>query len=182
MSSLDFILIHSFKLDDNNQINGIHQQRLDWGYWLHENFAHPDIIVAGKTSPSVPSNKAYFERTGITLARGMKDYLVARGISAERIHEEPEGENTYDCTINSFKRIVLPNGWNSGVITSSAEHLPRIMIQTMKVTRQLGIRDEDMRLFYSGPSIEYSGETREEIDRFKKYESEAIAYTLGRTD
>ena len=178
-SSLDFILIHAFALDENNQISGIQRQRLDYGFRLYDEFGSPRFIVAGKLAAQ---NRDYFEETGITLSKEMKDYLIGRGIPGEKIHEEPEGENTYDCTVNSFKRIILPNEWNSGVITSSAEHLPRIMIQTMKVTRQMGIKGEDMRLFYSGSSIENSGESREEIERFKRHEAEAIIYTLSRKE
>jgi len=176
---LDFILIHAFTISKDNQREKIHIQRMDYGIQLYNELSYPDIIVAGKLDKN---DREHFEEKGIPLSKIMKDYLIQKGVPEEKIHEEPEGENSYDCTMNVFKSIIPKNGWKSGVIVSSSEHLPRITIQTMKVMTLLGMDGEDMKLFYSGPSIENSGAAEREIERFKRHEAEGIIYTLGRED
>ncbi|MEK6760760.1 MAG: YdcF family protein [Nanoarchaeota archaeon] len=179
MKVLDFILIHAFTLDENHRPNKIHRQRLDYGLQLFNDGLGKEMIVAGKLDNR---DKRYFEETGIPLSKIMKEYLVARGIPENNIHEEPLGENTYDCTLNSFKGIILPRKWNSGIITSSSEHLPRINLQTMKVLHQMNVNEDNMMLFYSGPSIRYSGETTEEIKRFISHEAKGMIHTLEKKD
>lgn len=173
---LDFILIHGFILNKENKPNEIHRQRLEHGLRLHNERLGKNIIVAGKLDNR---DRRLFESTGITLSSIMKEYLIKRGAASERIYEEPSGENTYDCAVNCFKEIILPNSWDLGVIVSNEEHLPRIIWQTKKIVKSLGIRP---LLFYSGPSIIYSGAPQEELDRFIKHEVDAIAYSMKRSD
>ncbi|HJZ18944.1 MAG TPA: YdcF family protein [Candidatus Nanoarchaeia archaeon] len=175
MKCLDFILIHAFTLNENHQPNKIHKQILDYGLYLFNGGFGKEIIVAGKLDNK---DRKYFEETNIPLSEIMKEYLTKNGIPFEKVHEESNGENTYDCTVNSFRNIILPRDWKSGIITSSAEHLPRIQVQTMKIMSHIGIDEKEMQLFYSGLSIRNSGESEEKIRRFVEHESKAIAYTL----
>jgi len=101
----------------------------------------------------------------------MKGYLTGKGVAKESIIEECEGMNTYQSTEICYDKIIKPKRWISGIIVSNAEHLPRIILQTMKII------SPELLLFYSGPKIEDSMERTNFLehekngidDMFRKY-------------
>ena len=156
MKKIDFILIHA------SLQNKITRQRINYGLKLYNELSCPNIIIAGE------------------IDHANTQHIKKVGISKDKIYEEINGKNTHDCTMNSFKKIILKNKWKNGIIVSSLEHLPRVLIQITKIMKEIG--EVDMELFYSGPSIKYSGETDKVIEDFEKHEVEGIKYTLRRED
>jgi len=63
-------------------------------------------------------------RNGITEARAMADWLIARGIPAARIHLEPEADTTAQNAARSAT-IMRAIGAHDAVVITSADHVDR---------------------------------------------------------
>lgn len=164
----DFMLIHGYILTPDGTIRDILEERLEYAVELDLDFPVRNIIVAGKHGKE---DEEYVKRTGRTEARAMYDRLQEKGINPARIHLEPEGTNTWDCTKNAYDRLIKPMGWKSGVVISTAEHLPRICYQAMQIF--------DVALFgntlFGGPSVKDSAQRAS----FLEWEAKSVqAYTL----
>jgi vancomycin permeability regulator SanA len=167
--TLDFMLVHGYELTEEGQLDAILRDKLEHTLRLYQSGHARNIIVAGKYTKS---DKEFCERTGATESSVMKQYLANKNVPLEAIFEEDEGKNTFDCTKNAFNKIILPHRWNSGIIVSNLEHLPRIILQTGKIF------PTQIFCFYSGLPI--SDPVKRE--KFLEQEKEKIRYTLGRND
>ena len=143
--------------------------RLDWGVDLYKRCEEIPVIVAARCGGR---DKEFVERTGKTEADFMKNFILDKGVLSTFVYQENKGENTFDCTSNAYYGIIVPNNWQSGHIISSREHLPRVILQTMKVMPL------EMHLEFSGPSIN----DPEQRKKILEHEVEAIRYTLSRDD
>ncbi len=86
---------------------------------------HPQVIfiVCGGQGPD----------EWISEAQAMHDYLVAHGISSERILQEDQSTSTYENLSFAISRFDL-SGWRVGIVTNSF-HLCR----SVRMARQLGL-------------------------------------------
>jgi hypothetical protein len=169
LAPLDFILIHGYVLEEDGTMDPLLIDRLDYGRKVCSQGFTNNIVVAGKHGGR---DQPFYERTGIPESSVMKDYLVSIGVPSGDIFEEDQGTNTFDSTLNAYNQFILPNGWLSGMVVSTAEHLPRIILQSQKIF------SPEINLWYGGPTI-LDTSKREE---FLTHEREAIAYTLSRSD
>lgn len=167
--NLDFIICHGYVYNEDGTMDPILKQRLDFSLELYHKGFSSNIILAGKYGQR---DKLLYEETNLTQSAKMKGYCLQYGIPSKAIYEEPDGTNTFDCTKFTYERIILPFKWTSGIIVSSHEHMPRIILQTMKIF------PPEFILLYSGPSIEDFVER----EKFIAHEKEAMKYTLSRND
>jgi len=167
MQKLDYILVHGYDLKTDGSLDEILISRLDLSLDLFEDGWSDNMIVAAKYGKR---DADYCKNKGITQSMCLKEYLVSHDVPSEIIFEEREGKNTFDCSKNAYDNIIKPKKWNSGIFVSSAEHLPRIIIQNQKIFQQ------NMMLFYAGPPILNSNKKK----KFLAHELEAIKYTLSK--
>lgn len=87
--------------------------RLERAYELYAAGTVRNIIVSGGLG-----------REGHQEADVMREYLIGRGVPAERILADHSGVDTYETARNT-KQIMQAEGFNSVVIVSHYYHLPR---------------------------------------------------------
>jgi hypothetical protein len=128
----DFMIIQGYELLEDGSLDDILTDRLDFAISEHdEGLDVKSIIVAGKHGKR---DRNFVLRTGVSEAQAMEEYLISRGYTDfSKIKLEEEGTNTWDCTFNAYNDIIKPNGYQSGIIVSSSEHLPRVMAQTLQI-------------------------------------------------
>lgn len=103
---LDYIIVLGAQLKENGP-SYVLQKRLDEAYeYLIEN-EETKVIVSGGQGSDEPD----------TEAQGMYEYLVARGISPERIMKEDESKNTSQ-NIRFSARLFNPDENQVGIVTS----------------------------------------------------------------
>ncbi len=141
---LDFILIYSYQLDSDGSMPGVFEDRLAYGLQAYQRGVAQRIIVAGKCGDR---DREWLTHAMKTHASVMKDFLTSNGVPPTHVIEEACGENTFDCTRNAYAKIILPNEWTAGLIVSSEEHLPRVILQTARII------PPGMTLWYGGPRI-----------------------------
>lgn len=127
----DFVLIQGYVLNEDGSIDEILKARMD--HFLRRaasGLETRSVIVAGKHGKR---DKAYVERTGITEAQTMQDYLTGNGVAPDKVLLEPNGTNTWDCTVRAYKDIIKPREFSSGTVVSNIGHLPRIIYQTIQI-------------------------------------------------
>ena len=90
--------------------------RLDRAFELYENGTVSYIIVSGGLG-----------REGHEEADVMRQYLLQRGVPAEKIFTDRDGYDTYESA-RSAKSIMDAQGFTSAVIVSHYFHLPRALI------------------------------------------------------
>jgi hypothetical protein len=162
---LDVMIIHGYELN-KDQPTPILCSRLDYGLELFRAGYARNIIVAGKHAKF---DKDYCLSTGITESAVMKKYLVIRNAPAELIFEEPRGTNTFDCTKYAFEDIIKPHEWESCIMISNSEHVPRISLQSNNIF------PNNINIFYSGVPILDPTERK----KFIEHEIEGIEYALN---
>lgn len=89
------------------------QARLNKARELYEQGLFDRLIVSGGVG-----------REGYDEALVMRDYLVERGIPAERIHVDSEGVNTYQTARNAAGTMEA-EGYESALIVTQYFHIPR---------------------------------------------------------
>jgi len=163
----DFLLLHSNVLMPDGSIGKDLQRRLDY---VVERLTR-GIFQVGAVIPAGRNGKRdleYVDRTGITQADVIEAYLRNKGVRTE-IVKENRGRTTFDCTMNAYNEIILPREFQSGIIVSTAEHLPRIGFQTIQVfpSELYG------NCIFMGPSIEDNREkgafVRREVESFTRF-------------
>ncbi len=127
----DFLLLHSNVLMPDGSIGEDLQRRLDFVVegLTSGSFQVKAVIAAGRNGKR---DKGYVDLTGTTQADRIEVYLRYNGVRTEVVKEN-RGATTFDCTLNAYNGIILPRGYQSGIIVSTAEHLPRIGFQTLQV-------------------------------------------------
>lgn len=103
-------------LTEEGTIRPVLEERLEAALAAAQRYPTAPIVVTG----GVPRN-------GITEARAMKDWLVARGVPAERITEEPESTSTVE-NASFTNEVLLERGATGAVLVTNRDHLGRAMI------------------------------------------------------
>ncbi|MEU5841582.1 YdcF family protein [Rhodococcus sp. NPDC047139] len=103
-------------LTDDGKIRPVLAQRLEAALRAAHRYPQSPIVVTG----GVP-------RKGITEARAMKDWLVARGIPPERITEEPRSTSTVE-NARFTNNVLLHRRATGAVLVTNRDHLERAMI------------------------------------------------------
>ncbi|MGX6510681.1 YdcF family protein [Rhodococcus sp. SJ-2] len=103
-------------LTDDGKIRPVLAQRLEAALRAAERYPESPVVVTG----GVPRN-------GITEAGAMKEWLVARGIPAERIIEEPESSSTVE-NAHFTNDLLLDRRATGAVLVTNRDHLERAMI------------------------------------------------------
>ncbi len=168
----DFILVHGRVLNSDGGIGKINIDRLDYalGLMQKDGILVKKIIVAGNHGGLHSKDYEFVTKTRITTAHIMRDYLVSKGIDVKMIVLEPEGCNTWDCTVNAYNKIILPNKFKSGIIVSSQDHIPRVIMQTAQIFNNKLFGN----IIFGGHSIENDDERADII----KWEIESTRFTL----
>jgi vancomycin permeability regulator SanA len=100
-------------------------ERLDHAFELYQNGGVSNIVVSGGLG-----------REGHEEAAAMRDYLVRRGIPADRILMDTNGYDTYESA-RGAKEIMDAYGWKSVVVVSHYYHLARAVL----AFKRFGIAD-----------------------------------------
>ncbi len=110
---------------DNNKVNTDYQYRLDRVIGLcNEDSSHPVLVVGGNTGFSSVSEASM----GVA-------YLVAQGISPERISVEDISQHTLE-NLRNIRSFMNSNGIDDFTIISNRYHLARVLV----ISRGLGMK------------------------------------------
>jgi uncharacterized SAM-binding protein YcdF (DUF218 family) len=96
----------------NNYPSPALQERLDAAYNLYNSGYYSKIIVTGGMD---------YNGSTIPEAKGMKLYLIDKGIPDEHIFVEDQSRSTYENLLLS-KRIMEYNNWNSSIVVTHEYH------------------------------------------------------------
>ena len=107
----DYILIFGAEMREDG-VSPMLARRCDKGYELSLKYPEAVVIVSGWKGPGDASNEA----------EGMKEYLIGRGLSADRIIVEPDASDTLENIL--FSRTYIGDG--SVAMVSDDFHLFRI--------------------------------------------------------
>jgi uncharacterized SAM-binding protein YcdF (DUF218 family) len=110
------IVVLGAGLFPNGAIRPVLESRLQATLVLAQQFPFTPIIVSG----GVP-------QSGITEARAMREWLIARGIPAVRITEENTSRSTVENAQNT-NAILAQRGATGAVVVTSPDHLQRAMV------------------------------------------------------
>ncbi|HWR07460.1 YdcF family protein [Sporomusa sp.] len=119
----DTIIVLGAKLIDD-QPSTMLRLRLDEAIQLYTQGFAPFIIVSGAQGLDEIASEADV----------MRNYLVNKGIPAERIYVENKSYNTYQNLLYS-KNIMREHGFRQAIIVSNASHIRRSLV----LAQQLGI-------------------------------------------
>lgn len=119
----DTIIVLGAKLI-GNQPSTMLRLRLDEAIHLYNQGYAPTVIVSGAQGRDEITSEAAI----------MHNYLVAKGIPAEKIYIEDKSYNTYQNLLNS-KTIMREHGFRQAIIVSNASHIRRSLV----LAQQLGI-------------------------------------------
>lgn len=175
----DFLLLHSNVLTADGSIGEDLQRRLNFVVdgFSRGLFSVETVIPAGRNGKR---DKEYVDKTGITQAHVIEAYLREHGVTEPEIWKEDEGSTTYACIENAYKRLILPRGYGSGIVVSTAEHLARIMNQTYQVFHP-GLYGNCV---FMGPSIEDDAKRgeflRRELGSFARFTQPELAAMTDR--
>ena len=125
--SADMAIVLGNRVDANGSLSPVLRGRVDRALALYRQGRVARIMVSG----------------GMGLQAGrypeglaMKQYLVARGVPADRIVEDNHGENTY-LTAKDFLPVADSLQVHSVIVVSSFYHITR----TKYILRKLGVRN-----------------------------------------
>lgn len=135
-----YIITLGAKVESNGAPGKILKRRLDTTYNLLS--AREDLmcIVSGGQGSDEP----------ISEAECMKNYLVERGISPERIIIEDKARNTIENIENTLAIVEKADGYGGFAVVTTNFHLPRAKF----LCNRLGV-DMDKAYFYSAPNTGY---------------------------
>lgn len=106
-------------------VGSVVKGRLDRAIELYNAEAFHHFIVSGSTAPG-----------GYDEAKGMREYLIAHGISPDVIISDPHGINTYFTARNTHE-ILRKHGWTSAIAISQYYHILRCRL----AFHRMGIAD-----------------------------------------
>lgn len=119
----DTIIVLGAKLI-GNQPSTMLRLRLDEAVQLYNQGYAPTVIVSGAQGQDEITSEASV----------MHDYLIAKGIPADKIYVEDKSYSTYQNLLNS-KAIMREHGLSQAIIVSNASHIRRSLV----LAQQLGI-------------------------------------------
>ena len=102
--------------------------RLDAAYNYMEKYPGTKAVLSGGQGPDEI----------MTEAQAMYDYLVARGISEDRLLLEDESHTTRENLINSFEMIDAENPEASISVVSNSFHILRARMQAKELGKEVG--------------------------------------------
>ena len=123
----DMAVVLGNRVEHDGTLSPVLQGRVDRALRLYREGQVPRIMVSGgrgKESGHYPEGLA------------MKQYLEARGVPADRIIEDNDGENTY-LTAKDFLPVADSLKLHSVIVVSSFYHVTR----TKYIFRKLGVRE-----------------------------------------
>ncbi|QXF82400.1 MULTISPECIES: YdcF family protein [Rhodococcus] len=103
-------------LTEDGEIRPVLEERLEATLLAAHRYPESPIVVTGGAP-----------RNGITEARAMKDWLVARGIPPERITEETRSTSTVE-NARFTNTVLLERRATGAVLVTNRDHLQRAMI------------------------------------------------------
>lgn len=103
-------------LTDDGKIRPVLEERLEAALRAAQRYPESPIVVTG----GVPRN-------GVTEAQAMKDWLVVRGITPERITEESQSTSTVE-NARFTNDVLLERRATGAVLVTNRDHLERAMI------------------------------------------------------
>ena len=109
----DVALVLGNMVDPDNRPYPMLQSRLDRALELYRQGDYPFIIVSGG-----------FDVPGGDEAAGMRAYLVAKGVPAEKIIVDSQGINTY-ASARFAAWLLRERGWRSVYVVTDYYHVPR---------------------------------------------------------
>jgi vancomycin permeability regulator SanA len=109
----DIAVVLGSKVELDGKPSARLRARLDRALELHRSGLAPRILVSGGIGVE-----------GFDEAAVMREYLLSRGVPAERVHVDPAGSTTL-ATARNAARFLSAGGWKSAVLVSQYFHLPR---------------------------------------------------------
>jgi vancomycin permeability regulator SanA len=125
--SADIAIVLGNRVYHNGRLSPVLRGRVDRALELFREGRVPRIMVSGGRGYD---NDSYPE------GLGMKQYLVAHGVPADRIIEDNEGWNTY-LTARDFLPVADSLHCSSAIVVSSFYHITR----SKYIVRKLGFRN-----------------------------------------
>ena len=122
----DIAIVLGNRVDPDSSLSPVLKGRVDRALRLYQEGMVPRIMVSGGQGKAEGMG-------GVPEGMAMKRYLVARGVPANRIIEDNNGENTY-LTAKDFLPVADSLGIHSAIAVSSFYHLTR----TKYIIRHLG--------------------------------------------
>ena len=134
--NIDFIVTLGYALNDDGSMNEVLIKRLEQTYEAAKVNPNAKIIVTGGV-----------QKSGITESYLMKNWLVDRGISKDRIIIEDKARDTVENSLNSAQILKENNAKNILLITS-ASHIRRGMILLQEAVKNNGLNAKFNNLVY----------------------------------
>ncbi|UVI27694.1 YdcF family protein [Paenibacillus spongiae] len=159
----DAAIVLGAALWDNEPSPGL-QERLDHALKLYKQGTVSNLILTGG-----------LDHNGSTLteAEGMRDYLLAKGVPADRMVLENDARSTYENLLFS-KPIAQRNGWESLIIVTHDYHAPR----SADIAEFIGYKDTVTSGFKSKVLSSAYNESREVL-AFTKWKLDAFLMLIG---
>lgn len=120
---LDYIIVLGAQISENGP-SAVLQYRLDRAVEYLEQNPDTVCIVSGAQGRNEPC----------TEAEGMADYLLAKGIPAERILQEREARTTAENL--AYSRKLMPEGSSVGIVTNNFH-----VFRALQIAREQGLED-----------------------------------------
>lgn len=95
--------------------------RLDKAVELYRAGAFPEVIVSGGVGEE-----------GFDEAAVMKQYMMASGVPADRVHADSRGLDTFETARNAGA-LMTARGWKSALVVSQYYHVPRCRLALRRV-------------------------------------------------
>ena len=134
--NIDFIVTLGYALNDDGSMNEVLIKRLEQTYEAAKVNSNAKIIVTGGV-----------QKSGITESYLMKNWLVDRGISKDRIIIEDKARDTVENALNSAQILKEHNAKNILLITS-ASHIRRGMVLLQEAVKNNGLNAKFENLVY----------------------------------
>ncbi|MBP9479573.1 MAG: YdcF family protein [Sebaldella sp.] len=132
----DFIVTLGYALNDDGTMHEVLVKRLEQTYEAAKVNQNAKIIVTGGV-----------QKGGITESYLMKNWLVEKGISKDRIIIEDKARDTVENTINSIQ-ILKENNAKSIILISSASHIRRGIVLLQEAANSAGLNSKISNLVY----------------------------------
>ncbi len=113
LRAADVAVILGNRVERDGTPSVVLRARLDKGLELYRRHLVQNIVVSGGVGSE-----------GFDEAAVMCDYLVARGVLADRVIEDHGGDDTF-LTAKNTRQLMQARHWNSVLIVSDYYHIPR---------------------------------------------------------
>lgn len=132
----DFIVTLGYALNDDGTMHEVLIKRLEQTYEAAKVNQNAKIIVTGGV-----------QKSGVTESYLMKNWLIEKGVSKDRIIIEDKARDTVENTINSTQ-ILKEHNAKSIILISSASHIRRGMVLFQEAVNNAGLNSKISSLVY----------------------------------